>query len=78
MWPKGRFWRMKRCICHHWTLPTECYVLGAPRIRRGGVREALGEQFYVKKVESVEYEFVLTFRPNKSRAAHWPLHDLAH
>jgi hypothetical protein len=42
MWPKGRFWRMKRCICHHWTLPTECYVLGAPRIRRGGVREALG------------------------------------
>ena len=33
---------MKRCICHHWIPPTECYVLGAPRIRWGGVREALG------------------------------------
>ena len=35
---------MKRCIliCHHWIPPTECYVLGAPRIRLGGVREALG------------------------------------
>ena len=42
MWPKWRFWRMKRCICHHWIPPTECYVLGAPRIRWGGVREALG------------------------------------
>ena len=33
---------MKRCICHHWIPLTECYVLGAPRIRWGGVREALG------------------------------------
>ena len=33
---------MKRCICHHWIPPTECYVLGAPRMHGGGVREALG------------------------------------
>jgi hypothetical protein len=29
-------------MCHHWIPPTVCYVLGAPRIRWGGVREALG------------------------------------
>ena len=45
IWPKWRFWRMKRCICHHWTPATEFYVLCAPRIRWGGVKGVVGRSW---------------------------------
>ena len=78
IWPKWRFWRMKRCICHHWTPATEFYVLCAPRIRWGGVKGAVGRSWGPwQGLSSIPIQNIWGFTGSLGKVKWWKITDFS-